>query len=388
MKISPELIVYVNSNPTKETRQRTIFDLCKSIDDGMITLPLYQRDLSWTMEKSVSLLNYQLSGKAPVSAISINLITKPEDAVEQVTFIDREIVEVKSGLNSVVDGQQRITTNYKAYSDSEDFRKIVLDVGKGKFLYLEDEEEIKRNQIPVGVLLNKDNTVMTKYLEKHKPLASFEVQNVLLQARKKFENYNYTINQASDLNEEEQIVWFEVLNNAGSRVSRNEMKLAKLKVYGVDIYKQYAHPYVDKIKAHGYDEVFLQQTTNLSYPLSSLNPAYEVITKQPHSSNNCPMAPDCRPQMICGMEPNGIKKAFQISLVALDKALNFIDEHNLRRPTRIDYINFLMGYFVFHPEPQTNEDEGYLIDWYRDTYFTNTSNTDRRRIFTKLIEKA
>ena len=47
-----------------------------------------------------------------------------------------------------------------------------------------------------------------------------------------------------------------------------------------------------------------------------------------------------------------------------------------------------MGYFVFHPEAQTKEDEDYLIDWYRNTYFTNTSNTDRRRIFTKLIEKA
>ena len=92
--------------------------------------------------------------------------------------------------------------------------------------------------------------------------------------------------------------------------------------------------------------------------------------------------------MICGMEPDGIKKAFQISLVALDKALDFIDKHNLRRPTRVDYINFLMGYFVFHPEAQSKEDEDYLIDWYRNTYFTNTSNTDRRRIFTKLIEKA
>jgi hypothetical protein len=30
-------------------------------------------------------------------------------------------------------------------------------------------------------------------------------------------NYNYTINLAEDLSEDEQISWFEVLNNAGSR---------------------------------------------------------------------------------------------------------------------------------------------------------------------------
>ena len=63
------------------------------------------------------------------------------------------------------------------------------------------------------------------------------------------------------------------------------MRLAKLKIYGIDIYTQYAHIYVEKVKAHGYDEVFLAQTTNLSYPISALNPAYEVIMGMQHSNN-------------------------------------------------------------------------------------------------------
>ena len=386
MKVSADLFNVANMNPTKETRQQTIDDLCHSIDNGTLTLPLYQRDLSWTIQKYVDLLNYQLSGKAPVSAISINVINDEEVAVPQVTFIDRETVNIKSGLNSVVDGQQRITTNYKAYIGSEDFKSIVLDLSKGKFLVIGENDLPKTNQIPVNILLNKDGEMLSKYLANHSKLAKFEIQNLLLQIRNKFKSYNYTINQAKDLTEEEQINWFEVLNNAGSRVSAVQMRLAKLKIYGIDIYTQYAHVYVEKIKEHGYDEVFLAQTTNLSYPISALNPAYEVIMDQGHSNNYCPMAPDVRENAICSMNPSQIKLSFKMTLDALDKALDFIDRNELKQPDRVDYINFLLGYFVFNDRDITEEDEKNLINWYEKTDFKNKSNSVRRSIYTKLIQ--
>ena len=385
MKINPTLASNANMNPTKETRQATIEELCHSIDSGILTLPLYQRDLSWTLQKHVDLLNYQLSGKAPVSAISINVINDTERAVPQVTFIERELVELKPGLNSVVDGQQRITTNYKAYIGSEDFDSIVLDLSKGKFIAIAENTLPKQHQVPVGVLLNRDENKLTNYLKKNKSLAKFEVQTILVQVRNKFRSYYYTINQAKDLTEDEQIHWFEVLNNAGSRVSAIQMRLAKLKVYGIDVYTQYAHVYVNKIREHGYDEVFLAQTTNLSYPISALNPAYEVIVEQPHSNNYCPMAPDCRENAICSLEPSQIKLAFKLALAALDKTLDFIEANELDRPNRIDYINYLLGYFVFHPDTLTVEEKEYLIRWYKKTDFKNTSNSDRRAIFTALI---
>ncbi len=386
MKVSTDLYNVANMNPTKETRQQTIDDLCHSIDNGTLTLPLYQRDLSWTIQKYVDLLNYQLSGKAPVSAISINVINDEKIAVPQVTFIERETVKIKGGLNSVVDGQQRITTNYKAYIGSEDFKPIVLDLSKGKFLVIGENDLPKTNQIPVNVLLNKDGEMLSKYLSNHSKLAKFEIQNLLLQIRNKFKSYNYTINQAKDLTEEEQINWFEVLNNAGSRVSAVQMRLAKLKIYGIDIYTQYAHVYVEKIKEHGYDEVFLAQTTNLSYPISALNPAYEVIMEQGHSNNYCPMAPDVRENAICSMNPSQIKLSFKMTLDALDKALDFIDRNELKQPDRVDYINFLLGYFVFNDRDLTEEDEKNLVNWYEETDFKNKSNSVRRSIYTKLIQ--
>lgn len=385
MRIAVELLKNADMNPTKETRQCTIDDLCVNVDNGSITLPLYQRDLSWTLAKCVDLLNYQLSGKTPVSAISFNIINDVSVAVRQVSFIDRELVEMKSGLNSVVDGQQRITTNYKAYIGSKDFENIVLDITKGKFVALDDGILPKSNQIPVGVLLNKDPQVFSKYLEKHKALAKFEIQNILVQVRNKFKSYLYTVNQGKDMTEDEQKHWFEVLNNAGSRVTAIQMRLAKLKLSGIDVYVQYTHKYVEKIKEHGYDEVFLAQTTNLSYPISALNPAYEVIMDMPHTNNYCPIAPDCRENAICNMDPEKIKLAFDITLVALDKALKFIDDNNLKHPDRIDYINYLLGYFVFHSSEIPEPNKKFLVDWYENVNFKNSSNTARRKIFTDLL---
>lgn len=49
MRINKKLIEAAGFNPTKESRQRSIFDLCGMIEKDEISLPLYQRDLSWSL---------------------------------------------------------------------------------------------------------------------------------------------------------------------------------------------------------------------------------------------------------------------------------------------------------------------------------------------------
>lgn len=229
MRIHPRLKENVELNPTKESSQENLDLLCQKIDSRVITLPLYQRDLSWTTQKSVDLLNYQLSGKSPVSAISINVIDEVSDsvAVPQVTFINRELVDLKSGMHSVVDGQQRLTTNYAAY---------------------------------------------------------------------------------------------------------------------------------------------------------------EVIMGTPHSNNYCPMASDVRVNAICSMKASQILLSFKYTLDALDKVIDFIENNDLDIPSRIDYINFLIGYFVFY-QREDKVDEQFLINWYNTVNFSNSSNTERRKIYSKLLSK-
>lgn len=383
MRISKELIQAASVNPTKKSTQMSIVEMCDKIENQSISLPLYQRDLSWTIEKCIDLLNYQLLGKAPVAPISMNIVNDTSNCVPQVSFIDRELMEhVERGQLSVVDGQQRLTTNYKAYSNHEDFRNIVLDLSKGKFI--KSELAIKSNQIPVGIVLNKSDTVLFEYTSKKAALRSPEVTNVLLQVRSKIKNYNYTINSADDLNEDEQIEWFEVLNNAGSRVSIIQMRFSKLKVHGIDIYKQYTSIFNNRLVEMGYD-FFTPEKTTVSYPIAALNPAYEMIMGKAHSNNYAPIPSDTKENQLCNMEADALRTCIQKTLDIQDKVIDFIVDNSLKKPDRIDYINYLIGYMVFNGSELDNKQIQNLIEWYNNVDFTNKSNSDRREMYTDLI---
>lgn len=385
MNIKKQLLEAANLNPTKNSRQEYIFTLCECIEKNELTLPLYQRDISWTLHKSVELLNYQLLSKSPISAISINIInnTSPEYAVPQVSFIERELLSnTVRGQMSVVDGQQRLTTNYKAYCNHPDLKNVVLDLGKGEFII--NTEAYRRNQIPVGVLLNKDDTELINYTANNKTLSAPTIVSALLQIRSKIKTYQYTINFATDLSEDEQINWFEVLNNAGSRVSIIQMRFSKLKAHGIDVYTQYTHIYRNKVLDFGYD-YFTPQKSNVSYPIAALNPAYEVFISGRHSNNFAPISSDIKENQLCNLEPEKLKKCFKVTLEALDQVLKFIEDNNLKKHNRSDYINYLIGYFVFHRKGITKEQENDLINWYNRVNFTNKSNTARRKIYSDLL---
>lgn len=187
MKISPELKRAARYNPTKKSYQITIFDLCEKISHDKLTLPLYQRDVSWHINKAVDLLNYQLFGKAPISPISINQISNGI-SVPQVSFIDRELIDTSTILAdhlSIVDGQQRLSTNFKAYTNHPDFRNIFLDVSKAKFRII--DSEFKKSHIPVGILLNKNADELQEYLEKNGTFK--ELYSTLIDVRGKIKDY-------------------------------------------------------------------------------------------------------------------------------------------------------------------------------------------------------
>ena len=71
MNINQKLIRAAEFNPTEKSHKLTVLSMCQQIEKQQITLPLYQRDMSWNLHKCISLLNYQLLGKAPVSPLSV-----------------------------------------------------------------------------------------------------------------------------------------------------------------------------------------------------------------------------------------------------------------------------------------------------------------------------
>ncbi|MGF2773177.1 GmrSD restriction endonuclease domain-containing protein [Bacillus cereus] len=389
MRISKKVEAATGFNPTKKTHQMDIAMMCEKIKNNKITLPLYQRDLSWTLKKAVDLFDFQLFGKAPVAPISINEISDAtEEDIPQISFLTREIVppaNMRGDHQSVVDGQQRLTTNFKAFINHDSFRNIVLDFSRGAFRIVEGD--ISSSQIPVGILLNENEPVLTAYLQEK---GNFnDLFAIALRVRTKIRSYNYTVNIAENLTEDEQIEWFEVLNNAGSRVTTLQMSFSKLKVHNLDIYLDYTEPFKQKANEYGYEELFSPFTTNVSYPIAALNPAYEVIEKNGvHNTNYAPIPSDTKESILTKLEVGLFKRIIDLTLVSLEQALIFIENNDLRDYiSRMDYILYLTGFFAYQDsEELTEELELGLVEWVKNVNFTNQSNSSRREIFTQLLE--
>ena len=387
IKINQLILKNAFNDPTKETINKSISQICNEVATGEIIMPIFQRDLAWTIEKKVDLYNFQLNGSAPVSPISMNKIGARSIDMPHVSLLERLEVDNNHmhGKLSVIDGQQRISTNYQAFTNDESIRGIVLDITRGIFVDLKDKD-IKKNQIPVGVLYNQNPKIFTEYIREHPLLAEFDVSSLLSQVRTKFFNYFYTINFAQDLPGDEQIEWFDVLNLAGSRVPEVQMKLTRLQIKGLDFYKEYTNIFQEKLELHGFD-LFVQKNTEVSIPLATLNPSVEIVLRKKHTSNYSPMPSDKKDSIITEMDPSLLRDCFKMTLDGLDLALEFISDNNLSEPSRIDYITYLTGYFVYrNGAPFKDTDRLNLVEWYDNVNFANKSNQDRRDIFNELLE--
>jgi len=384
ININERLKKSANYDPTKETINKSLAQLCKDVEDKKLIMPIFQRGLSWTTQKKVELYNFQLNGLAPVAPISINRIGLESLEMPHIEVLTRSPVpEPSLQSHSVMDGQQRITTNFQAYINDESIRGVVLDIGRGYFRNI--EEEIKRNQIPVGILYNKDPEVYNAYLEKKKLTNDPSILSLLSQIRTKFLNYFYIINFAENLTGEEQIEWFDVLNLAGSKVTELQMILTRFQMKGLDFYKEYSNEFLARLEEEGFGYLFIQKDTEVSIPAAALNPALEKLYDKVHTSNYSPIPSDIKDRVISNMEPIELRKCFNWTLKGLDNTLSFLKLNKLV-PDRIDFITYLTGYFVLNGNDEIpfNKTES-LADWYKQTDFTNKTNSERRQMFNELL---
>ena len=201
--------------------------------------------------------------------------------------------------------------------------------------------------------------------------------------------YNYTMNIAEDLIEDEQIEWFEVLNNAGSKVTALQMAFSKLKIHNFDIYRDYIKPFIVQIEEYGFGDLFAVFTTNVSYPVVALNPSYEVVVKcGSHNVNYAPIPSDAKAPQLTSLNVDTLNEIVKLSLESTKKALEFIEGNALRNEiTRMDYILYLSGYFAFNKNAYMDAEKiNNLVWWVKKTDFTNASNGKRRDEFNKLLQ--
>lgn len=375
---------------SKERRDLNIRRLCEEIEERNIVLPVFQTYIRWTDEKAAALFNYQLHGSSPIAPISVNIITKPEKVVEQMNFITREILDGESVKNkmSVADGQQRLSANYKAYTNNSEFRHIVLDLKKGKFVVNEVDSECEEYQIPVGILYNKDHSVFRDYLAQNEFLNQSEIKDVLSEIRRKHFGYVYVVNQATDLSRKEQMAWFEVLNLAGSQVTEVMVYLSDLLTKGLDFYTYYVYPFAERLEAHGYGHLFPRKSAEVSIPLATLNSAYYKKTGYPKTSNSSPIPSDAKPKAIGKLDISVTTQIIDKTLEALDNVLKFLKVNpSIKEIDRLDIITYLIGLFVEADVKEiTTAQKEFLINWCNTADFVNNSNKLRRDKFDQLIE--
>lgn len=385
------LMKQADFDPSKERKELTIRKLCEDIENGNVVLPVFQTYIRWTKEKAVDLFNYQLNGKAPVAPISINRIDDPEQVIDQINFLDRKMLDKTDlvGKLSVADGQQRLSTNYKAYINDPDFQNIVLDLQKGSFqtFDMNVQTQAATYQIPVGILYNKDQSIFLDYVNSRPSLKKDNVKDLLSSIRKKHQNYYYVVNFATNMSKAEQMGWFEVLNLAGTQVTASMVYLTDLLVKGVDFYTEYAIPFGEKLDSYGFGKLFPRKSAEISIPLAALNPAFYKVTAKTRTNNSSPIPSDVNPKLIGRADTSDIKKMIEISLNALNSTLHFIDiTSSIIKPQRIDVITYLVGLFIENDISDMNDKQkGFLINWINEVDFINNSNKLRRKKYNDLI---
>lgn len=260
----------------------------------------------------------------------------------------------------------------------------MLDVTQARFKAIKHNPH--DNQIPVGVLLNKDQRKLRDYLAANSTLDS--MYPPLLEVRSKMSNYNYTVHIADDLNEDEQIEWFDVLNTAGSRVTGIQLAFSKLKLHDFDIYTDYSKPFKEKLVEYGLEELFTPFSTSVSYPIASLNPAYEVLFRGGvHKSNYAPIPSDTREKVLVKLSKENLNRIGNLTLTGLNTALKFVFDHHFLTlvSKKIDYVLYLTGYFVFNNNDFDSISEDKLIEWTKNVVFEDNTNKERREIFSNLL---
>lgn len=385
------LMKQADFDPSKERKEITIRQLCKDIEEGKVVLPVFQTYLRWTKENAKALFNYQLSGKAPVAPVSINQIDDPGQVIEQISFLDRKILDKNDlvGKFSVADGQQRLSANYKAYINDPDFQNIVLDLQKGSFIMFDMNIQTQPTtyQIPVGILYNKEQSIFLDYVNSRTSLKKDNVKDVLSSIRKKHEKYYYVVNFATNMSKAEQMDWFEVLNLAGTQVTASMVYLTDLLVKGIDFYTEYAIPFGEKLDSYGFGELFPRKSAEISIPLAALNPAFYKVSAKARTNNSSPIPSDVKPKLIGKAEVSDIRKMIEITLKALDDTLHFIDTTNgIIKPQRIDIITYLVGLFIENDISEMNDKQKvFLIKWINEVDFINNSNKLRRKKYNDLL---
>src|SRR5699024_7311466 len=181
--------------------------------------------------------------------------------------------------------------------------------------------------------------------------------------------------------------WFEKLNNAGTQVSRLQMKFSKMLVKGLDIYPQYVVPYVERIYSRGLNKLFKTKATETSFQIAALNPAYEVLITPNSINYTSPIPSNTNEDQLASLDITQLRQIIEITLEALDSAFMFIEQEKLRKPVRMEQLTYIMGVIIHNKSEELEKyQREILVKWYKTVNFINMPNTEKRTLYRELLQ--
>ena len=385
------LSIQVGLNPSANFFSKTVEELCKMLWSGKMDYFIDIHENSWSRHQMVSLLNNVALSNYPITPIAVNIETfqsydPNEGFVSSLPKIMKATYErsknsvlfdqTHASKYTVIDGHQRLNCFLKAYTDDPDFAHVVFDLSYCKFREVLTVED---NQIPVGKLCNKDFSIFMDYVADR---YDGEVISMLNAIRNKFLNYSILVVYATNLFINEQIDWFTLLNGAGSSLTESEVFLFKLRGKNIDGYQLYVGPYNKMIIEAGFDSLLSTSRARTSYPLTALNPLLEKKFSNNRKNNYTPIPSDVKLGILDAIPPEELKSMFSESLEALRWTLDFFKAKGIL-PVRMEYVTYISGFYILR-NPTVNSYD-MLEHWYRNTLFTDASNTEKRQIYSRLL---
>lgn len=353
-------------------------DVCKLLKSGKMRFTFEYSEIVWTRDHIIAYLNNMIFGNTPISPIAINIESLNSFSYDLTEEISKKPFEDTTNIQyAVIDGRQRIQLYFKSYTNNPDFANIVLDLSLYRFKIMSDME---KNSIPIGIIFNENESVFTSYISK-----KTDSQVELLKAvRNRFFKHTIMVMFANNLFRDQQLKWFTELNNAGSSMTGADMLLFKLdaKDNTLKPYESYILPYNNLISNYGFDYLVSSSKAKISYPLTALNPLIELMFRVGHKNNYTPIPSDVKISIIDSIHPNDLRTMFADSLIALNWTLEFLKKIEII-PTRMEYITFISGFYILR-NPTENA-YNVLKTWCEETIFTDTTNTEKRQIYSNLL---
>lgn len=202
-------VLQYNSNQVITTY--SIQNLCFMIDNDQLTVPSYKETAEWANRYKMDLFNYELFAKTPVTEI-LALSNNSSDNVSQLSiYRGQEIPQNKlSDTISVLDGSQRLLTNYQAYINDQGVKDIALNLEVPRFEIIDGTTDTT-NLLPIGVLMNHDLSLLSSWLIDHQDKIDDEGQKIILGIRSKLMDCKLVVQVAEGLDQTEQLVYYKML---------------------------------------------------------------------------------------------------------------------------------------------------------------------------------